>query len=239
MEQARDWLPDTAFTEEIVGQVLRDSISSWSKRWFADAQVDVAAVRLGHVNKRMAQGLHVQGRSCEAELSGRGKRALLEAALGVDLSGMTLTESDHRILDRFAMAAADDLVAALDSLGDGAREGSILSATLSLAGVEMAVLELPAAFLIPQIRKNSGPARKPAHPPKSRSEALRLVPIKAEGYLGRAELTLDDLQGLAIGDVIVLENSLKDPVELRMPGGRQCIGRGKLVRTVESVSIQF
>jgi flagellar motor switch/type III secretory pathway protein FliN len=239
VQQISDWLPESAFTEETVGPALHDAISSWCGRWFSSARAEVSAVRLSQASKRMAQGLHVASRSCEAELSGRGKRALLEAALGIDLSGLSLAEGDHRILDSFATAAVNDLLTALDALGEHRGGGPVLCATLVLAGTEMGVLALPSQLLVSAIKKAIGPIRKPAQAPRSRAEALKLVTVKTEGYLGRAQLTVDDLQGLAVGDVIVLDNSLKDPVELRMPDSQKCIGRGKLVRTAESVSIQF
>jgi flagellar motor switch/type III secretory pathway protein FliN len=239
MQQARDWLPKDAFTDDSVGKILCEPVAAWSKRWFPRACAEITAVRPSIANPRLAQTLHIRGRSGELDLPGRGKRVLLEAALDMELSGMTLSDSDHKILDGFAAEAATELMAALDAVGDGSGGEPLLSVTLSLAGMEMAVLSVCSQALIAAIKKALGPAGKPVRAPKSRFEALKLVPVRPAGFLGHTELTLGDLKGLGIGDVVVLENSLKDPVELRMPGSRLCLGRGKLVRTSERVSIQF
>ena len=239
MEQVRDWLPEQAFTEEAAELILREPLSLWSSRWFMRASVAVRSARVSRANTQAAQGIHVRGTSSELRLSGRGKRALLEAALTTDLSTMILTESDHKVLDSFTTEIVSDLLATLDSIGAGFSAEPFFSVVLSLAGAEMAVLDLSGPAFIPVLKKAMSTARKPAQKPRSRIEALKQTSLRAEGYLGRAELTLNDLKGLGIGDVIVLEKTLKDPVELRLPGTHQLVKRGKLIRTTETVSIQF
>lgn len=239
MEQVRDWLPEQAFTQDAAELILREPLALWSGRWFVRARAEVRAARISRANAQAAQGIQVRGTSTEIRLSGRGKRALLEAALATDLSTAMLLESDHKVLDSLATEIASDLLATLDSIGAGFSADPLFSVTLTLAGVEMAVLDLSTPAFIPLLKKAMGGAHKPARKPASRTEALKCTSLRAEGYLGRAELTLDDLQGLGIGDVIVLEKTLREPVELRLPGNQQFVRRGKLVRTTESVSIQF
>ena len=239
MEQVRDWLPEQAFKQESAELILREPLSLWSGRWFTRVDAEVRSARVSCANSQVAQGIQVRGTSSEIRLSGRGKRALLEAALATDLSTMILTESDHKVLDSLATEIASDLLATLDPIGAGFSAEPVLSITLALAGVEMAVLDLSMPAFIPVLKKAMGPAREPAQKPRSRIEALKRTFLRVEGYLGRAELTLNELQGLGIGDVIILEKTLKDPVELRLPGSQQFIRRGKLVRTTESISIQF
>lgn len=239
MEQVRDWLPEQAFTEEAAKLILREPLSLWAGRWFTRARADVRSVHISRVNTQAVQGIYVRGSSGEIRLSGRGKRALLEAALTIDLSTMILTESDHKVLDSFATEVVSDLIATLDSVGTGCSADPVFSVTLALAGAEMAILDLAGPAFIPVLKKAIGAIRKPAQKPGNRTEALKHTSLRTEGHLGRAELTLSDLKGLGIGDVIILERTLKDPVELRLPGNRQLVGRGKLIRTTESVSIQF
>jgi len=234
-----EWLPPDAFTEDAVRPALDQTVSVWSARWFVGARAVISAVHPGGVKPRMAQSLQVKGGVPQAELPGRGKRTLLEAALGTDLSGLTLTECDHRVLDDFAAEAIKDLLAALDSLGEGGANGPSLCVTLSLEGKEMVCITLPGGVLIPTMKAAIGAVRRRGAAPRSRVDALKPVKLMAEGLLGRAEVTLDDLRDLAVGDVVVLDSSLKSMVELRLPGNSQRIGRGRLVRTNEQISIQF
>jgi len=237
--QAGEWLPDDAFTEEAVRLALAEQVSGWSNRWFARAQTEISAVRMSAGKSRLAQSLLVRGVTTEADLSGRGKRTLLEGALGVDLSELTLTESDHKVLDAFATEAVKDMLSALDRMGEGKSGGAMLSVSLSLEGKEMVVVTLSCQVLIPAMKAASGGVCHSDKALRSRTEGLKQVELIVEGFLGQAELTLDDLKGLALGDVVVLDSSLKSPIELRLHSSKQCVGRGRLVRTNNRVSIQF
>ncbi|HJT42302.1 MAG TPA: FliM/FliN family flagellar motor C-terminal domain-containing protein [Rhizomicrobium sp.] len=235
----KEWLPGDAFTTETIRPAVAGVIATWSNRWFRNAQVEIDGVRPAGVKSRIAQSLCVHGAATEAELPGRGKRALLEAALNTDLSGLTLSASDHEILDAFASEAIKDLLSMLDSLGNGGEDDQQLSVSLSLAGSRMMDVILSSQALVPAMKAAMGRTRWSNHAPKMPIEALKPVKLTVEGFLGRAEVTLDDLKGLAIGDVVMLDNALKSPVELRLHATGQRIGRGKLTRTDDKVSIQL
>jgi len=237
--QAKEWLPGDAFTLESVRPAMAGVVATWSDRWFANAPVEICTVRPAAGKSRIAQSLYVHGAATEAELSGRGKRALLEAALNTDLSGLVLTASDHEILDAFAGAAVKDLLSMLDGLGHDDSASPRLSVSLSLAGIEMAEVVVSPQALIPAMKAAMGKATRPGRAPGTRIEALKPVKLVVEGFLGRAELTLDDLNGLAVGDVVILDSSLKSPVELRMQNSGQRVGRGKLTRANDRISIQL
>jgi flagellar motor switch/type III secretory pathway protein FliN len=233
-----EWLPREAFTEEAVRPVLDRALLAWSERWFVQARAAIIAVQSGSEKPRVAQSLQIKGDTSQAELSGRGKRVLLEAALGIDLSGLTLTECDHRVLDEFALAAVKDLLTALDALAQGG-DGPSLCVTLGFDGREMVSVVLPANALIPAMKVAMNGVRGCDAPLKSRIEGLKPSKLIVQGLLGTAEVGLNDLRDLAIGDVVVLDNSLKSLIELKLSDNGQCIGRGRLVRTKDQISIQF
>jgi flagellar motor switch/type III secretory pathway protein FliN len=235
----REWLPHAAFTEDAVRPVLAGPIAAWGARWFVEGLPQMTSVRHPECESRPAQCLQVQGKNCHAGLSGRAKRALVEAALGVDLSGLTLMESDHKILDSFATEAISDLLGALDDIGDGSAGDVLFSITIALGGKEIAVVALSCQALIPAMKAAIGPRRRSEKPLGSRTEALKPAKLVAQGVLGHAELTLDELKDLVVGDVIILDNSLQNPVELRLPNTEQPVARGKLVRMTNQVSIQI
>jgi len=235
----REWLPHAAFTEDAVRPVLAGPIAAWGARWFVQGLPQMTSLRHPGCEPLAAQCLQVQGKGCHAELSGRAKRALVEAALDVDLSSLTLTESDHKILDAFATEVISDLLGALDGIGDGSAGDALFSVTIALRGKEIAMVALSSQALIPAMKTAIGPPRRSEKPLGSRAEALKPVKLLARGVLGHAELTLDELKDLVAGDVVVLDNSLTNPVELRLSNAERPFARGKLVRTTNQVSIQI
>ena len=45
------------------------------------------------------------------------------------------------------------------------------------------------------------------------------LPVKVEAVLGRSRLTIEDANGLAVGDVLILDRVLGEDAELRVQGG--------------------
>lgn len=238
--QARDWLPTGAFTLDAVRASMGALIAHWSDRWFLNVRAEIGNVRLSKQNSRSAHSLTIRGITAEAELSGPGKRSLLEAALNTDFSGAVLTASDHEILNALASETVKNLLTIVDSaLGqDCDRDGPKLSVAIRAGGGEMIELILPSGSLVQAIKRtvsNTPDFRKPT----PRTEALKPIKLVAEGLLGRANLTLDDLRNLSIGDVVVLDAALESAVELRLHGTRKHIARGKMMRTNGRISIQL
>lgn len=238
--QARDWLPTGAFTLDAVRASMAALIAHWSDRWFLNVKTEIGCVRFSNQNSRSAHSLTLRGATTEAELSGPGKRSLLEAALNTDLSGAVLTASDHEVLNAFASEVVKDLLTIVDSaLGDDCdQDGPKLSVAILAGGREMIEMIFPSASLVQAIKRtvsNTPDSRKPT----PRAEALKPVKLVAEGLLGRADLTLDDLRNLSIGDVVVLDAAVESTVELRLHSTRKRIARGKMMRTNGRISIQL
>lgn len=238
--QARDWLPTGAFTLDAVRASLAPWIAHWSDRWFLNVKAEIGSVRPSKQNSRSAHSLTLRGATTEAVLSGPGKRSLLEAALNTDLSGAVLAVSDHEILNSFASEAVKDLLAIVDNaLGDECdRDSPKLSVVILVGGGETIEMIVPSSSLVQAI-KRTVPSTQNLRKATPRIEALKPVKLVAEGLLGRADLTLDDLRNLSIGDVVVLDVALESPVELRLRGTRKRIARGKMMRTNGRVSIQL
>lgn len=237
---AKDWLPQQAFCDEAVEAVLAETVERWSKRWFAKGTAAVAAVHAAEIARPSPQSRVASGVLAEAELTGRGKRVLLEAALDADLAIQVLSEGDHAVLDAFAGAALQDFVALLDETFKSAAgdEGAGVRFVLSLAGMELLAATLPRHVLVPALRGRLGAPRSGREAPKSRLGALGATKVTAEAVLGQVELALGDLNNLGVGDVVILDRGVQDPVELRLAGGQR-IGRGKLSRNAGRVAIQL
>jgi flagellar motor switch/type III secretory pathway protein FliN len=243
-QDVKEWLPKGAFCDGAIKAALADTVAHWSGDWFshpaAISAVCFAGRNLPHQDS--AQGLHVRGVCADARLSGRGKRILLEQALAVDLSGQVLCESDHQVLAAFAAQVVEDLTARLDALFEGEApptDAPRIGLTVSIAGSEMLSLALPDFVLVPLLKSKIRAARTLDDAPRGRMEALKSQRLGTEGILGNAELNLNDLGMLDVGDVLILDRRLNDSVELRISGGGQLIGRGKLGRNGNRVSIQL
>lgn len=238
-EGATDWLPKEAFTDDAVKSALSASFARWSQRWFARQGVAVSVVR--SVGPQAPEALHIRGAVAAAELSGFGKRHLMEAALHIDLSGQTLIEADHRVLDALAAQIVEDLVSTLDETfgGQTTQGGEQISIALSIAGNDMLAIAFPRHVLVPMLKARLGKTQQARSAPRSRMEALKPTRLVAKAMLGRVELAATDLKGLSVGDVLILDRALHEPVELRVAGSDRHIGRGRLVRNGDQVSIQF
>ena len=236
----RDWLPTEAFSESAVKTALCGPVERWSKRWFAKGAVAVAAVHPAEIAEPSSQSRIAAGTLAEAELTGRGKRVLLEAALDVELAGQTLSEGDHAVLEAFAGAALQDLVSILDETFRAAADGNgpRLRISLSLGGGDLLAVTLPRHVLVPALRARLAAARGNRDVPRSRLGALASTKVTAEAVLGQAELSFADLSNLGVGDVVILDRPLQEPVDLRLSGGQR-IGRGRLSRNGGRVAIQL
>ncbi len=240
-EVARSWLPAEAFTVSAVKAVLAVAVAPWSDAWFARREVAVSAVRHGGIQKVREQRLEAKGSVATAHLPGPGKRLLLEAALDTDLAQKELCESDHRVLDAFAGVILEDLVARLDAAltdGDGTR-GDSIDVTLTIGDRELVTVLLPSNALVPALKARYGAPRRAQVKPANRFAALGPTEIVVEGVLGQAEIGMHDFRELAVGDVLVLDRSLREPVELRVAQHRGTLGFGKLTRREGRVAVQF
>jgi flagellar motor switch/type III secretory pathway protein FliN len=237
---ARDWLPTEAFSESAVKAALAGPVERWSKRWFAKGAAGVGTVHPAEIAEPSAQSRIVTGMLAQAELTGRGKRVLLEAALDVELAGQTLSEGDHAVLEAFAGAALQDLVSVLDETFRSAADdaGPRLRIALTLGGSDLLAVTVPRYAIVPALRARLGAARNTKDVLKSRLGALASTNVTAEAVLGLAELSFADLNNLGVGDVVILDRALQDPVDLRLSGGQR-IGRGKLSRNGGRVAIQL
>ena len=240
---ARAWLPKDAFSLEAVGACLSGPLAAWAERWFIRAPAAVAAVRAGEAAAPAPQSLNTEGVHAALELSGRGKRRLLEAALDIDLADQPLSEGDRRLLDAFAQQISQDLIAGLDeALSTETQDagGMPVVSTITVGGHDVFSLLVSDHVLVPLIKAhvpNSPPPRQ--RPLMRRAEALKRTKLSAYGFLGRAELGLDELEGLNVGDVLVLDRMLAEPVELRLAGKQTALLRGRLCHDGGLVAIQL
>ncbi|MBV9694044.1 MAG: FliM/FliN family flagellar motor switch protein [Alphaproteobacteria bacterium] len=172
----------------------------------------------------------------------RGRRRILEAALDADLQSEAFSDGDRKLLELYSQRIARDLADELDALMKGQDESAaryIVSSAIALDGQEVLQLSLPDHALAPLVKSQMTKRRDDKLPLVRRSEALKRIKVTANGILGSTELSLEELQGVSVGDVLVLDRGLGEPVEIRLPGGRAALLRGKLCRSAGQISIQL
>lgn len=237
----RDWLPDGAFTSARIARALTPALGQWSDRWLPKTVLTVDRVVDGPAPPPAPGERAIAGPIASAILTGAGKRHLLEGVLSIRLPSH-LEEIDHRLLDAFANELVLDLImsveAALPELpGAGVVDSHGL--VLALSGEAVLNLTLPSAALVPLIKAILPETVRPRSKPRGRIAALGPTAIGVEGRLGQVRLTAEDVDALAVGDVLILDRSLEAPADLNIAPDGPLIARGTLGQNGGRVSLQL
>ncbi|MDR2858134.1 MAG: FliM/FliN family flagellar motor C-terminal domain-containing protein [Novosphingobium sp.] len=223
----RPFLPPGALTSERVQRVLADVLAAWSRDCFMSAAVAVSCDDAARpaLNDDMAE---TASGGAALVLTGPGKRCLIEQALGESLAGRTLCDADRQLLDAFAAVLADDLVARLDRLLEPAG-GPAMRLRLMLGERTAGSLTVGRDAITGLVRKALPAGTDERAITSTRMSAIARVPVAIEGVLGRSQLSIEDANGLAAGDVLVLDRSLGGNAEIRAAGSGALIALGRLV----------
>jgi hypothetical protein len=229
----RHWLPKGAFTEDRVRQVLTGLVAAWSAKWFARGRVTVSDVSEGSHDALVSE------RRFAFEMSLDRKRRLLNALLDVDLLKEKGKDGDDRLLNALAVTVVEDLGERVDALlvhdaEDGG--GRVVQVTLAIEGWAIVILLIAEAALVPLIKAGIG-SDVPSSQVISWEAALGHTRLVPHAVLGHAELGLNELKELNVGDVVVLDRGLSEPVALCLAG--RTIVQGALRRNGNELSIQL
>jgi len=238
----RAWLPDAALTLDRISAALSVCLQEWAEAWIGDA-VTAAQVQFLNASQISTQvgRVHAAGSATTVSSEARTKRALLEALLGTSLHGHVFTERDHRLLDGLAGRALEDLVARCDRLVGAfpapAATARIAILTLRCPAGEIAKLELPHAALAGLVKASLGDVRSKPMSISSRAQALGEATVEIEAVLGENILRFEDIAGLAVGDVLLLDRSLDEPAQIRLAQAGVVLGAGLLSRDANRVAL--
>jgi hypothetical protein len=242
INEAVDWLPDNVFTEEAVRPLFVGLLDAWSRTWFVDALISIKLRTPADGRAAATQRLVFASELGSIELTARVKRNLVVVALGGECISQTLTQADRHILDVFATEICEDLVSRLNKefAGKVTQAGKEqIGLDVRLAGNEVLVVNLSCALVGSYLKLRIEKPNRTRVPLVSRTKALGRSRTTVVGVLGYADLTLSELAGLDTGDVLVLDRSLSDPVELKMPQSNRVVARGKLQHDNGKTSIQL
>lgn len=241
---ARAWLPREAFTVAHLDAALAPILRDWSACWFASSEFSVVDVRRDpRLSQALASSQIRRSRDVlEISAAGRGKRALIELGLGLELEGLSLNEHDHAVLDCMVGRLLGDLIDRAAHL-IGSPSGTDLkmhSVTVAIGhrGVEVAQLSFPDWAIVDAIKASMSPT-KPSASLADPARALGDIAVTLEGQLGRIPLSIDELSNLAVGDILVIDRKHSASVDLVVQPGGRVAARGALHRHENRVAIKL
>lgn len=239
MTETRDWLPVGAAAHRNVRARIAKAVAAWSEHWFM--RRSFAPLRYQErprgfdAGGGLRQWTRYRG-AAAIRCSTTSTTSLMEAALSMRMSGLELSVPDIQLLDAFARAILGDLARRLEEeldieATDRDQPDQTAAPFLLDGGVEISLSEgqgpeilyigLPMQTLIPACREAlPQPARRP--PLDRLQQALGSTPVRVRATLGHAQLGLQDIAGLAVGDVVVLGAGLDQAVDLSL-SDRDCV----------------
>lgn len=234
-KRIRSWLPPGAAMGPRVRHALEETVAAWSETWFAGTRAGVQSVEprtAGAVN--ISGGWFLFHGAVALPADGSEAIRLAALALGVETEGIVLSEADRDILGRLAATMLADLASALTNslglpLGDEAAPLHCVDPLDSGSGLSLVIADtrhrflcqvaIPSPSVVPMLK--AGIARRPA-PALARFEGpLGRSRARLDISLGEAKLSLGELAGLAVGDVLVLDRKIAAGATVAVRAGRR------------------
>jgi len=240
MAQFRSWLPDGAIERGARNVAMRQVIADWSAMWFAHGRSTVAgdAAAAGAIDPRGGRVWESAG-GLAMVLAPTSDDRLVSLMFGGCPDQAELTSGDRDALDACVGACFADLRTQLDRvfrLDGNSQWRSTSSPALDVPrwwtwrveddrGVSVALITAEEALLARSMLSALPP---PQSRPRlaSLAHALADQQIGVSAAVGRCRISTSDLAGLALGDVLVLDQPLDQPVAIavnRRPKAMRCI----------------
>jgi len=228
-----EWLPETAITQTRIRAAFAGALGQWSQVWLAGGREVEISDRPASIAAQDDGSFHFEAGAVAFQLPATAKRYLLEAVLGEGLSGKSLTADDHRLLDKLAGKAVQDLISRLEALIPSASipNGKMRRLGLFMAGHECGRFTFPAHALVALVKAGMKRSSISSPPLARRLTAIAPCEVEVEADLGHVLLKVDELRDLEPGDVLVLEQSLDALVSMRLATSKALLGQGRLSPT--------
>ncbi|HMC93126.1 MAG TPA: FliM/FliN family flagellar motor switch protein [Allosphingosinicella sp.] len=235
------WLPLSSLVGDAIFAPLAGAIEGWCQAWFRPLPpLSLSVVQRGRPVWTAASGEYrwEVHRAAVALAAGPNATGRLRAlALDADPQQRPATARDRLVLDDFGRRLMADLAARIEGafaipgalrdaperLEDPWSGGDTLAALCAFAdGTEAIRIGLPAAALVPYRRRSAAPSRG-KRGLATLAHALAPVRVPLQARIGTAILSVDELRGIAPGDVLLLDRAIDDPAEILvnfLPSGR-------------------
>lgn len=227
----RNWLPHGVLTGSAVADRLAGAIEAWSAAWFPHAAVrpvpSPSSMPLQEGGYWMDTAL---GLAIAVPATAHG--LLVAQMIDAPVSKALQTAADRRIITHLAQACLDDLGLRLGvafglparpawtRLEDG--DGPAIDAPRGFAlGIDakpaLVTIFVDAELAIALVKASLPPAAA-GDPVQPLAAGLALQFVTVAASLGRCSVTVADMAGLSVGDVLVLDRPADAPLALTIDG---------------------
>jgi|GEM_PF-5802127 len=249
----RPWLPLSSLADATVSTTLTGALAAWCETWFAGAApVTLSIVHAGRpvwASAAVSYRWEVHGRAAALAAGPEAIAKLSSLALAAPLPLPARGERDRIILEEFQRRLFADLAERIEralgiagapraeptSLDDPwADEETLAVLTAFSDGTEAVRVALPARALVPFRKRSASPrGGKSRLVPLGAAVAATAVPVAVR--VGSAVLTLEELRGMAAGDVLLLDRALDEPADLL--AADRAFARARLVEAERQIRL--
>jgi flagellar motor switch/type III secretory pathway protein FliN len=222
LSPARNWLPDSAFLGKSTMAPLADAVGVWSGQWLSTGELSQNSgwrKFLGPIPEmRVSVG---EGSAILCPQDSRLELASLLLASEVSARRLR-TVQDRRVIDHLVDEALAGLAAALRdvlSTAGYSDEGPYYALDFGHSPSE-AVLAVTCSHscLIELARSQAQPSRGQT-PTEPLTAVISGQAVSIGAMLGNCRLTLAEIEALDVGDIIVLDQRTRTPIDLMIGGG--------------------
>jgi len=233
--QPKPWLPDDALNPDRITPLLDSLLADWSNHWFASEHASASAT---FQDDWPGGGANMQWRSvpdlASLALTQNLQTALVSAMLGCTIPPGSVQANDREVIGNLATSVIDDLLVRLGGLAGmdvdvakpiGEAMGLDDARTWEISfrsGRRAFKIAISRDGLVNIMRRSLPQAVAPKLASVRTGLAEQQVELVAD--LGRSSVALVDLEDLGVGDILVLERTDADRVELLVNGARSPFG---------------
>lgn len=220
--RATPWLPASCLTARRAAEPFERIVKAWGEEWFSANAWQVLGT-WDAVGQPDASDWAVLRDAARLRVKGRPKamHALALALLDAKEPAKR-TDQDVRLMRRVASRALDDLQGRIeDSLGSApsqsgsypAESGATYTLLIGVVGGAQLAVECAAADLV-QIVRQTFPTKTMTDQLDLRDDAFDEATVTVGASLGQASLSIEQLEQLEVGDILVLDRILDAPAQL-------------------------
>ena len=233
------WVPDSALLDGVLETRFLNLSLDWARHWFAAdtcLQVDVALNHFeDHCGDKVVTCLGAEEGDAIIGLATGGDEVIARTMLAIPMKKGKPNVADRQLFQRMAEVGVQDFGERLavivpkggsltQSTPTDLEKGKRFVVSVSVAG--RVVLDVSfACGLAAALRKSLVEVPPVVRGCGSFLDAIRFQTVRVGARLGASLLTVSEFDALAAGDIILLDQSVNDPVELTIedvPAGSRC-----------------
>ena len=249
IEAAREWLPDSAFSNPALGLAVSTAVEEWASGWFGARVPAVQAIPRIAAERRLAPGKLWRCLADGVWLEWSEATRLAYVRLALDRAGRDKSPSDDDqqllllLADRMVRDLGTDLAKLLGCNAAPSAEvvpprGGMLASWGGQAGLPALEFLIAQRVLVP-LRKRQCPAWSPKRAAQiPLLDAVGDQQVRFEAMLGKASLSAADLRDIAEGDVVVIGPSATNEIELRRAGTERVLAHAVMARDDDQLKLK-